>query len=154
MDKVRYDDEYLLDIIDSNHAFPSVYDMFNTSSSSSYNKKELGGITKEQARLFEDFMREYLQVPREYRDVIECKIVNPLYTHTEIAKELRISRKCLYMRYLKIISLYPHLIYFTHRLFEGNEKRAYNSGGPSKEEEKEVEEGDCGKEEECEECED
>jgi DNA-binding NtrC family response regulator len=139
MDKIRYVDEYLNRTTSTSHSISSVYDYFNTSSStSSYEKMDKNGITKENLEFFEDFLRKYLEVPKEFRDIVECKIQNPSYGHREIAKELGISRKHLYMKYLKMARRYKPLIYFTHRLFKGNPKRAHNSK-PDKPEEEYIE---------------
>lgn len=128
MNKCRYIDEYLERTISTSHSFSTVYDSFHTSSStSSYEKMSKNDITKEQLEFFEDFLRRYLRVPRKFRDIIECKILNPSYGHQEIANELHISRKHLYMKYLQMARRYKPLIFFTHRLFKNNPKRAHNS---------------------------
>lgn len=43
-------------------------------------------------------INKYFEIPSKIRDIIECKAVNPGYSQSEIAEELKISRQTLYNR--------------------------------------------------------
>ena len=119
-------EQYLDEMYYNSYAYsnqPTVYDYFQTSSSSSESSESTEDATHSTIRKttitraaidnFSDFFHIWLSVPKIFREIIEYRIINPDITHGQMALDLNISEKHLFACYKKMLIDYPALGDFT-----------------------------------------